>query len=168
LRLGGTPILSNSPLESTQRRAARRARVSLLRRAALRRIGLGLLLVWSAAGLAHDAATSFEGWRHRRQTFIAPVLWRFGTPQPDWLARCAAEADAAAVAGSRIVLLARKEDFFRGRWAAYFLPRHDVFTSRRDVPPGTDLVVGLNGATPAGWRPVGGNERCRLFRPEAR
>ena len=118
--------------------------------------------------LAREAISAYAGWRHR-QDFRSPAsYWHFGTPQTDWLARCLAAADAAAEPGSRIVLLARKEDFFRGRWAAYLLPAHDVFTDRGQLAPQADLVVALNGSTFPGARIVGGGERCRLLRAAGR
>jgi hypothetical protein len=126
---------------------------------------VGLLLAWCAAGLVRETASKLAEWRNRRALWSAAAEWRFGMRQTDWLARCLAAADAAVEPGSRILLLARKEDFYRGRWAAYLLPAHHLLTSRSEVPPGTDLVVGLNGAVPARAARVGGDGRCALYRP---
>jgi hypothetical protein len=146
------------------RRAARRERAATLRSVALRRLVAGLLLAWSAALLAREATAAFSGWRDRRDHSGHPFVWRFDTPATNWLARCLASADAAAEPGSRIVLLAPKEDFFRGRWAAYLLPAHDLIADHRELA-NADLVVALNGATLPGASVVGGGKRCRLLRP---
>lgn len=145
-------------------RAARGERAAALRSVARRRLVVGLLLAWSAALLAREATAAFSGWRERRGHRAHAILWRFDTPVTNWLARCLASADAAAAPGSRIVLLAPKEDFYRDRWAAYLLPAHDVLADR-DALPAADLVVALNGATLPGAPAVGGTKRCRLLRP---
>jgi hypothetical protein len=162
------PLEDARPAPAPAPGAGRRARAGVLRRAALRRLVTGLLLAWYAAVLARQATASLAGWLDRRDFRSPPSYWQFGTPQTDWLARCLAAADAAAEPGSRIVLLARKEDFFRGRWAAYLLPAHDVLTDRGPGAPDADLVVALNGATFPGARAVGGSPRCRLLRPGGR
>ena len=148
------------------RRAARRERAATLRSAALRRLVAGLLLAWSAALLAREATAAFLGWRDRRDHRGHAFVWRFDTPVTNLLARCLASADAAAEPGSRIVLLAPKEDFYRGRWAAYLLPGHDLIANRRELAS-ADLVVALNGATFPGASVVGGDKRCRLLRRAA-
>lgn len=158
------PTEPEPAVTAPDRRAARRERAGTLRSIAVRRLVVGLLLAWSAALLAREATAAFSGWRDRRDRRSHPFVWRFDTPATNWLARCLASADAAAEPGSRIVLLAPKEDFFRGRWAAYLLPAHDVLADRRELPA-ADLVVALNGATLPGASVVGGGKRCRLLRP---
>lgn len=97
--------------------------------AMLRRLVLGLLLVWSAfMFLAHlqKALADYD----RRSVFLSdPVQWRFGMPQINVLQRCFAEARPLIPPGSVVVFTsprAEMADFFRWRWAAYGLPEHDV------------------------------------------
>ena len=158
------PTAPQPPATPPARRAARRERAGTLRSAALRRLVAGLLLAWSAALLAREAAAAFSGWRDRRDHQGHPFVWRFDTPPTRWLARCLASAEAAAEPGSRIVLLAPKEDFYRGRWAAYLMPAHDMIADHREAAS-ADLIVALNGATLPGATAVGGGRRCRLLRP---
>jgi hypothetical protein len=95
----------------------------------LRRLLLGFLLVWSAfVFLAHlqRALADFD----RREVFLSdPVQWRFGTPQTEVLRRCLAEARPLLPPGSVVVFTSPKAemaDFYRWRWAAYWLPEQDL------------------------------------------
>src|SRR5262245_48832019 len=95
----------------------------------LRRLVLGFLLVWSAfMFLAHlqKALADFD----RRSVFYSdPLQWRFGMPQTEILERCFAEARPLIPPGSVVVFTSPKAemaDFYRWRWAAYFLPEHDL------------------------------------------
>ena len=152
---------------SRARRAVRLDRAVRLRRTAVRRLVLGLILAWSAAALARETAFALAGWRGRHDYRHAPVLWRFGTPQTDMLARCLDTANAAVEPGSRLRLLAGNEDFFRSRWAAYLLPAHDLLPEY-SRPEDADLVVALHARTLPGAVVMGGPPRCRLLRPPAR
>lgn len=95
----------------------------------LRRLVPGFLLVWSAfLFLAHlqKALADFD----RRAVFRSdPVQWRFGMPQTEILERCFAEARPLIPPGSVVVLTSPKAemaDFYRWRWAAYWMPGHDL------------------------------------------
>jgi hypothetical protein len=98
--------------------------------AMLKRLALGLLTAWAAAGFLHEVREAVAGWDDRSWKGAGPWAWRMHTPATDDLARCLRAAREAMPAGS-VLALASPDDapeamFRRWRWAAYYLPGHDV------------------------------------------
>jgi hypothetical protein len=96
----------------------------------LKRLALGLLTAWAAAGFLHEVNEAVAGWDERARQATAPTAWRMGSAATDELARCLREARAAMPAGGAVAFAspddAPEAQFRRWRWAAYFLPERDV------------------------------------------
>ena len=124
---------------------------------------LALLLVWAAATFLFEA----HGARHDRLagTLHQPssMFWRFGSRPPQRLQRCLQSVDALLGEGEPVLLWDPGNDFFRWRWASYFLPHRDVLQAGVTTPPGS-VVVASSRSAPAGARRVGGEPWCGLYR----
>lgn len=95
----------------------------------LRRLVLGFLLAWSAFVFLAHLQKALAGFDRRSIYLSDPVQWRFGMPQTAILERCFAEARPLIPPGSVVVFTsprAEMADFYRWRWAAYFLPEQEV------------------------------------------
>jgi hypothetical protein len=95
----------------------------------LKRLALGLLAAWAAAGFLREMNLAVAGWDSRQETPVG-WGWRFGSPDTDGLARTLAAARETVPAGS-VVGFAAPDDppgvrFRSWRWAAYFLAEDDV------------------------------------------
>jgi len=95
----------------------------------LKRLALGLLALWAAAGFLYEVNAAVTGWDARDWAFEA-VPWRFGSPEPVALGRCLREARRTIPPGSAVAFASADADpalaLARWRWAAYLLPEDDV------------------------------------------
>jgi hypothetical protein len=97
----------------------------------LKRLLLGLLAVWAAAGFLHEMNRTVTGYDERGRSDADPWDWRFGSPQQVRLERCVAPALPAIPPRSAVVFVSPDvppgNAVYRWMWAAYLLPGHDVF-----------------------------------------
>lgn len=94
-----------------------------------RRLLLGFLLAWSAIAFLTELQEAIDGFDRRTVARSDPVLWRFGTVPVEILERCMTEARPLIPPGSVVIFTSPGppiSDFYRWRWAAYFLPEVDV------------------------------------------
>jgi hypothetical protein len=95
-----------------------------------RRLILGLLVGWAAAGFLFEVNEAVTGYDGRQQASALPWLWRFGLPEPARLERCVAAARRAIAPGAAVAFATPDEPlgaaFTRWRWAAYLMPAEDV------------------------------------------
>jgi hypothetical protein len=96
----------------------------------LKRLALGLLVAWAGAGFLLEVNGAVAGWDARKEIAELPWLWRPGLTQPAELERCLAAARREIPAGT-VVAFSSPDDppgaaFYRWRWAAYFMPAHDL------------------------------------------
>jgi hypothetical protein len=93
----------------------------------LKRLLLGLLVGWAAAGFLFELNRAVAGYDERERT---PGRWRLGSPEPVRLERCLAPARQVIAPGSAVAFASLDEPrgaaFFRWRWAAYLMPAQDV------------------------------------------
>jgi hypothetical protein len=98
--------------------------------AMLKRLALGLLTAWAAAGFLQEVNEAVAGWDGRARKAAAPTAWRMGSAPTDDLSRCLREARKGMPAGGAVAFAspddAPEAALRRWRWAAYFLPEHDV------------------------------------------
>lgn len=133
----------------------------------LRKAVPALLLLWCAVSFAAEMNDALDGWDRRASATRGPRTWRFGSPQLERLATCLDDVRARVPPGSFVAVASAGSDaFFRARWAAWFLPEHEVlpiddpsasrvaeyvvdYRARLDLPR-LELVAQLRG--------------CRLFK----
>lgn len=99
----------------------------------LRKAILGLLLLWCALSFFAEMGKALGEWDRRAHSARGPRSWRFGNPQLERLIACLDGVRGQVPAGSVIAFASpagqdpsQRNDFFRTRWAAYFLPEHEV------------------------------------------
>lgn len=99
----------------------------------LRKPILGLLLLWCALSFLMEMNDVLEGWDRRAYAARGPQTWRFGNPQLERLATCLADVRERVPPGGVIAFaspegqeIEERSAFFRARWAAWFLPAHEV------------------------------------------
>ncbi len=101
----------------------------------LKRLALGLLALWAAAGFLQEVNAAVAGW-DARDWAVGALPWRFGAPEPAALGRCLGEARKTIPPGSAVAVAFAGADvdrnaateiaLMRWRWAAYLLPEDDV------------------------------------------
>jgi hypothetical protein len=94
-----------------------------------RRLLLGLLLAWSATAFLVELQEAIEIYDRRTVYRSDPVRWRFGTAPVEVLEKCMTEAGEIIPPGSVVIFTSpgpEASDFYRWRWAAYFLPEVDL------------------------------------------
>lgn len=105
----------------------------------MRRLILGIALLWGGLGLLTEMSRALAG-HDRRESWLAerPEYWRLGTPEPARLERCLVRVSKVVPAGSTIAFASADPDpstrFFEWRWAAWLLPAYDV-APWPDLPP---------------------------------
>lgn len=99
----------------------------------LRKAIPGLLLLWCALSFSGEMRKALEGWDRRAASPRGPRTWRFGNPQLDRLIACVDGVRSRVPPGSVIAFASpaqpegmERSAFFRTRWAAYFLPEHEI------------------------------------------
>lgn len=106
-----------------------------------KRLLLGLLLAWSATAFLAELQEAIEVYDRRTVHRSDPVRWRFGTAPVDILERCMTEAGRLIPSGSVVIFTSpgpEAADFYRWRWAAYFLPEDDLI---RPSQPGAGALA---------------------------
>jgi hypothetical protein len=94
----------------------------------LKRLALGLLVAWAAAGFLQEVNQAVAGYDDRAPQ-RGPWAWRFGTAETEDLTRCLQAAQRLMPAGSTVAFTSEDPpeiQFARWRWAAYLLPAYDV------------------------------------------
>ncbi|HEY0510760.1 MAG TPA: hypothetical protein VGH73_02570 [Thermoanaerobaculia bacterium] len=98
----------------------------------LKRLALGLLTAWAAAGFLYEVNAAVAGYDGRADA-IGGVPWRLGAPEPVAVERCVGAARETIPPGSAVAFTSPGDDpdhpdaaFKRWRWAAYLLPEDDV------------------------------------------
>jgi len=96
----------------------------------IRKILLGLALVWAGFALLVEMERAVSGYDLRERMQPAAVGWRCGIPQVVRLQRFLAAARPLLPPGARVAFTSppatASELFFRHRWAAYLLPEVDL------------------------------------------
>lgn len=135
-----------------------------------RKLILGLALAWCAFWFLRELEGALAGYDGRHQARSGPLTWRFGTPRLERLEGCLAGVRERVPAGSRIALAVPpaedREDFFLWRWAAYYLPAHDLLLARdlAALPDAEYLVYYRRQLRDPRLQLVGQLQGCRLFR----
>ncbi len=139
----------------------------------LRKAIPGLLLLWCVLSFSTEIGKALGEWDQRAQAPRGPLTWRFGNPQLERLAACAADVRSQVPPGAFIAFaspagseeLARSA-LFRARWAAYLLPEHEVFSiDDPAAPPLADYVIDYRaGLSLPQLDLVAQLHGCRLFR----
>lgn len=111
----------------------------------LKRLALGLLVAWAAAGFLAEVNRALTGWDARAEITEPPWLWRPGLAQPAELERCLASLRQEIPPGTVVAFASPDEPpgaaFYRWRWAAYFLPAQDVVREGEpSARPGTRIA----------------------------
>lgn len=134
----------------------------------LRKAVPALLLLWCVVSFAAEMNDALDGWDRRASSSRGPHTWRFGNPQLERLTTCLDDVRSRVPPGSFVAFASQgSEAFFRARWAAWFLPEHEVlpiedpsaprvaeyvvdYRARLNLPQRLELVAQLRG--------------CRLFK----
>ena len=122
-----------------------------------------LLLVWAGATFAFQVNGARHDWLAGSLYHPSSMYWRLGSRAPQRLQRCLASVDAQLGAGDPVLLWDPSNDFFRWRWAAYFLPHREVLQAGASTPPGS-VVVASSRSAPAGSKRISGEPWCGLYR----
>jgi len=114
-------------------------------RAMLKRLALGLLVAWAAAGFLHEVNVAVASYDQRDRP-ARRWAWRFGSPEPARLARCLETARREVPPGSPVAFTSPDEPagmaFERWRWAAYLLAERDVLSLNDPAaPPAAGYVI---------------------------
>ena len=123
-----------------------------------------LLLGWCGWALVREGARAVSAAPHRRA--VAPessFFWRFGSPPVEELRRCALEASRMIPAGAKVALGDPQDDFFRWRWAAYYLPGNDVVGARQPEAVDSEFLLEMSDRVPPFGTRVGGRPGCTVY-----
>ena len=123
---------------------------------------LVLLGLWAAATFLFEAHGARHDWLAGALHQPTSFYWRLGSRPPQRLRRCLTSVDALLGAREPVLLWDPGNDFFRWRWAAYYLPHRDVVQAGANTPSGS-LVVASSRTAPAGARRVGGESWCGIY-----
>ena len=126
-------------------------------------MALGLVLLWAAGAMLFEAHGARHDWLADRLHQPTSAYWRLGSKPTQRLRRCLASADALLPAREPLLLWDAGNDFYRWRWAAYFLPHRDVALAGPGTTAGALVVAGSRTAPP-GARLVRGERWCGLYR----
>src|SRR5262245_46434757 len=86
------------------------------------------LLAWSAHALWFQARGARHDWRAGLLYHPSADYWRLGSPPAERIRRCVVGLDASIPAEDTVFLWDPADDFYRWRWASYFLPAREVRT----------------------------------------
>jgi hypothetical protein len=107
-----------------------------------RKLILGFVLAWGVLSLLRETGSALAGLDGRAELRDDVTGWQLGTPPVERLDRCL-DLVRRHVPPDRLVVFASSADagpdgeFFRWRWAAYLLPRHDLAPLRSPMPAET-------------------------------
>jgi hypothetical protein len=112
----------------------------------LKRLVLGLLVLWAGAGLLSDLRSAVTTWDARDQWVRPQWSWRFGAPQVLRLERCTAAARRILPPGSVVAFAAPPDEpqgnaFFLQRWAAYLMPAHELVPVDDTSAPAAEYLI---------------------------
>ena len=124
---------------------------------------LVLLLLWAGGTFLFEARGARHDLLAGRLHQPTSAYWRLGSRPPERLRRCLALVDPLLAPGEPIRLWDPGNDFFRWRWAAYFLPHREVMQAAASTPHGSVVVAGSRSA-PSGAQRVAGEPWCGLYR----
>jgi len=139
----------------------------------LKRLLLGLLVLWSGVSLLAEARRAITSWDARAGWETRPDDWRLGSPPVARLEACLAAARRVVPAGSTVAFATPAEPaesaLLYVRWAAYLMPAQDVFgqddaTADRTPRYVLSWRVPLAGSGLAGLRPVRQLPGCFLYK----
>jgi hypothetical protein len=122
-----------------------------------------LLVGWAGYAYWFEAYGAHHDWRLKLRYRRDSAYWRFGTQPPERLRRCVVGLEPEVPAGEPVYLWDPGNDFYRWRWAAYFLPGREVLPAGPGAPAGT-LVVVTARTGPPGASLVAGGRWCGLYR----
>lgn len=146
----------------------------------LRKPILGLLLLWCAAAFLSEMNDALEGWDRRAHAPRGPHTWRFGNPQLERLIACLDDVRERVPPGSVIAFASpagreegegtERNAFFRARWAASFLPAHEVLPiDDPSAPQAAEYVIDYRaGLDLPRLEPVAQLRGCRLLKVRPR
>jgi hypothetical protein len=134
----------------------------------LKRLLLGLLVLWSGVSLLVEARRALTSWDARAEWETQSDAWRLGSPPVARLEACLDAARRLVPPGAKIVFATPGEPpdraLFARRWAAYLMPARNVFG------PGEGTAqyvlswrIQLAGAELARVRPVRQLPGCFLY-----
>lgn len=147
----------------------------------LRKVIPALLLLWCAVSFSAEMNRALDGWDRRATSARGPRTWRFGNPQLERLITCLDDVRLRVPPGSFIAFASpatppsregpEQNAFFRVRWAAWFLPEHEVLAIDDPSAPEVaeyviDYRAGLN--LPKRLELVAQLRGCRLFKVRPR
>ena len=97
----------------------------------LKRLLLGLVVLWSGVSLLAEARRAVTSWDARAGWESWAGDWRLGSPPVARLEACLASVRRLVPAGSAVAVATPGEPpeitQFYVRWAAYLMPEHNVF-----------------------------------------
>jgi hypothetical protein len=125
-------------------------------------VALALLLLWAGGTFLFEARGARHDLLAGRLHQPTSAYWRLGSRPPERLRRCLALVDPLLAPSEPVRLWDPGNDFFRWRWAAYFLPHREVVQGGASTPPGSVVVAGSRSAPP-GARRVAGEPWCGLY-----
>lgn len=138
----------------------------------MRRLIVAVVVAWAGIAFLAELRRAYEGY-DGKSGYVArnPLLWRFGTAEPQRLERCLARAARRVQPGSKIALLSPDGPggytFYRWRWAAHFLPAYHVAPEVLEGPLGLpDAVVAFDqGFADPRFTAVERRRGCRIYLP---
>ena len=96
----------------------------------LKRLVLGLLVLWAGAGLLAEIRAAATTWDNRAQWRQPQWSWRFGASQLARLQRCTEAAASVLPPGSVVAFAGQDEPkgsgFYQALWVGYLMPAHNV------------------------------------------
>ena len=126
-------------------------------------VALALLLLWAGGTFLFEARGARHDLLAGRLHQPTSAYWRLGSRPPERLRRCLALVDPLLAPREPVLFWDPGNDFFRWRWAAYFLPHREVVQAGASTPPGSIIVAGSRSAPPGAQR-VAGEPWCGLYR----
>jgi hypothetical protein len=136
----------------------------------MRKLILGLAVAWCGFWFLRETGGALEGYDFRQQARSGPQTWRTGAPRLLRLERCLAGVRERVPAGRPIAFAspeeASRDDFFRWRWAAYYLPEHDLLFAHdpASLPDAEYLVDYGRGVRDPRLELLARLHGCRLYR----
>jgi len=135
----------------------------------LKRWILAAAVAWAAVGFLSELHGSLTRYDLRNDRPTLPALWHLGTRAPARLQACLAEVERRIPERTTVSILSppgpAQAEFYRWRWAAYLLPRHDVIEEgSRGATPADYLVAFQRVAEDPELTPIFATAACRLYR----
>jgi len=124
---------------------------------------LVLLVIWAGWVLLFEAHGARHDWLAGQLHQPTSAYWRLGSRPPERLRRCLSAMHTVLPAREPLLLWDPAQDFYRWRWAAYFVPQRDVVQAGAATAPGS-LVVASARTAPPGAERMRGDRWCALYR----